>query len=164
MTTSHIVHRFIQDAGNLTQSLGLGRILGQIFAYLYFSPEPRAVTDICRRLGISKGSVSMTVRQLEQWGAVQRVWVKGDRKDYYEATDWLGRIIRNAMQDIVGKRIESYAGLIAEAEQQLNGKGSASHATDPESEFLRRRIAHLRVFQKKASSLWNNPLVQMLVK
>jgi DNA-binding transcriptional regulator GbsR (MarR family) len=157
-STHPIVRRFIEDAGSATQSLGLGRVLGQVYAYLYFSSVPRTLDDLKEALGISKGSASMTVRQLAQWGAVQQVWVKGDRKDYYAANDYFGRIIRSAIQDGFGKRMESLAGLLDEADAALNGNG------DADQRFVRQRVQRLRDFQQKASGLWNNPLVKMMMR
>ena len=103
---SSVVQRFIEDAGRLTQSLGFGRVIGQIYAYLYFSRTPRCLADLQNALGISKGSASMGVRQLEQWSAVSKVWVKGDRKDYYAANDWFGQILKSALVDTIGKKME----------------------------------------------------------
>ena len=80
-----IRERFIETGGHITQSIGVGRVIGQVFAHIYFSPRPQTLDDLTRELHISKGAASMSVRQLEQWGAVRRVWVKGERKDYYEA-------------------------------------------------------------------------------
>ena len=77
-----VVDKFIEDAGNLAQSFGLGRVVGQIYAYLYFSRTSKGLHDMQQDLHISKGSASMCVRQLEQWGAVSKIWIKGDRKDY----------------------------------------------------------------------------------
>ena len=114
-----IVRKFIEDAGNTTQSLGVGRVIGQIFAYLYFSEEPRGLDDMKDALGISKGSASMGVRQLEQWGAVQRVWVKGDRKDYYTANDYFGQIVRNIATDLMGKRLAALGQSLDAAEKEL---------------------------------------------
>ena len=168
--SSHpIVRRFIEEAGSASQSLGLGRVLGQVYAYLYFSAEPRSLDDLKEALGISKGSASMTVRQLEQWGAVQQVWVKGDRKDYYAANDYFGRIIRSALQDGFGKRMESLSGLLNEAEAAMNGGSSGQHPASGEPgefdpRFVRQRVQRLRDFQRKASGLWNNPLVQMMMR
>jgi DNA-binding transcriptional regulator GbsR (MarR family) len=48
-----IVHQFIEDAGKMTQSFGVGRVLGQIFAYLYFSQDPVSLADMQNSLGIS---------------------------------------------------------------------------------------------------------------
>jgi DNA-binding transcriptional regulator GbsR (MarR family) len=117
-------------------------------------------------LGISKGSASMGVRQLEQWGAVQRVWVKGDRKDYYAANDYFGRIIRNIMVDVMGKRLDSLSHLLHAADAELNG-ASMPNSQSPitnDSRFLRSRVSRLREFQGKVSRTWNNPIVKRMLK
>jgi DNA-binding transcriptional regulator GbsR (MarR family) len=154
------VRRFIEDAGNLTQSFGLGRAIGQIYAYLYFSPGPRTLADMQKALGISKGSASTLVRQLEQWGAARRVWVKGDRKDYYEANDWLGKILKNVLLDTIGKKMASSNELLRDIRAELNGNGSM----DGQAEFLRDRIEHLHRFNARAQRMWNNPVVQRLLR
>lgn len=152
-----IVRRLIQDAGNLSQSLGFGRVLGQIYAFLYFSREPRNLAQMQEALGISKGSASTVVRELEQWHAVQKVWVKGDRKDYYEANDWLGQIVRNALIDTAARRLTQYSAMLGEMEREIEELG------DGEKEFLKERVAHLRKFQARAQKLWENPLVKKLL-
>jgi len=155
-----VVRRFVEEAGALTQSLGVGRVIGQIYAYLYLSRAPRSLADIQEALGISKGGASMGVRQLEQWGASRRVWVKGDRRDYYEADDWFGRILKNAVIDTVGKRMASCARMIEEAETMM---GSGAYSEMDEA-FLRERIRRLRKFQQKAEKLWNQPLIRKLLE
>ena len=152
-----ITRRLIQDAGNLSQSLGFGRVIGQIYAFLYFSREPRNLADMQEALGISKGSASTVVRQLEQWHAVQKVWVKGDRKDYYEANDWLGQIIKNALVDTVARRLTQYSSMLGEMEKEIE------ELDNGEKEFLKGRVAHLRRFQSHAQLLWENPLVKRLL-
>ena len=182
-----ITRRFIEDAGNTTQALGVGRVIGQIFAYLYFSEESRTLDDMKGALGISKGSASMGVRQLEQWGAVQRVWVKGDRKDFYTANDYFGQIVRNIATDLMGKRLASLSASLDAAERELSSlpalslsKGrvdklsskepSVSHLNNPatqelnNSPFLQGRVQRLRDFQAKVDSTWNNPIVKLMLK
>ena len=165
MTSNHeLIHRFVEDAGTLTQSLGVGRLLGQIYAYLYFSRTPRTLDDMKEFLQISKGGASMAVRQLEQWHAVERVWVKGDRKDYYQASDWFGRIIKNAMLDTIGKKLESHAALLREAETSVKSTRTQDEEQAEEMAFIQDRLAHLRAFHQRAESFWTNPLVQMLLR
>ena len=178
-----ITRRFIEDAGNTTQALGVGRVVGQIFAYLYFNEVPRGLDDMKDALGISTGSASMGVRQLEQWGAVQRVWVKGDRKDYYTANDYFGQIVRNIATDLMGKRLASIIQSLDAAEAELNppvppplhvrrslGEGGAGEGggegvqCEEHSKFLQARVARLRDFQKKVDKTWNNPIVKLLLK
>ena len=164
-----ITRRFIEDAGNTTQALGVGRVVGQIFAYLYFSEQSRTLDDMKEALGISKGSASMGVRQLEQWGAVQRVWVKGDRKDFYTANDYFGQIIKNIMFDVMGKRLDSLSQSLDVADDELNG-ASASPLNSLTAQqlssldFTRTRVKRLREFQAKVNSTWNNPIVKLMMK
>jgi len=163
-TTQDIRERFIAAAGDLTQSLGFGRNLGQIYGHIYFSPAPQSLDDLCESLGISKGSASMSVRQLEQWGALKKIWVKGTRKDYYEAGEEFGRIIRKALIDMVGRTTESADDLIRESEAWLktNRKNGSSDRED--LVFLAGRVKKLQDFRKRAAWLWNSPMIKLLLK
>lgn len=158
-----IRQRFIEATGNATQTFGFGRIIGQVFAHLYLSRTPQTLDDLCEHLGISKGSASMVVRQLEQWSALRKVWVKGDRKDYYETTEEFGKIFRNALVEMVGKTMQSTDRLLAEADATLNGKRRAGRDNE-ELDFLRDRIGKVRTFRNRANYLWNSPVIRMLFK
>jgi HTH-type transcriptional regulator, glycine betaine synthesis regulator len=152
-----VVRRFIEEAGNTTQSLGVGRVLGQIYAHLYFSPKPRNLTDMQKALGISKGSASMGVRQLEQWSAVRKVWVKGDRRDYYGANDWFGKVVRNAVLDTMGKRLSALTALL-NADEATNGGLKERDA------FVWERVEGLRKFHRKAQNVWNARIMRILLR
>ena len=152
-TLERVVHRFIEDAGALTQSMGFGRAVGQIYAYLYFSETTRTLADMQHNLGISKGSASTNVRQLEQWGAVRKVWVKGDRKDYYEASDWFGKIVKNALMDTINKKIAAYGVSLDEAINELS-----SGSDNVDVAFVQTRLKHVRDFHNKAENLVTSPL------
>jgi DNA-binding transcriptional regulator GbsR (MarR family) len=154
-----IVQRFVQEAGNMTQSLGLGRVVGQIYAYLYFSPDPRNLGELQRVLGISKGSASMGVRQLEQWGAVRQVWIRGDRRDYYAADDWFGGIVKRILMDAVGQRMNGFAAVLDDADKRLTNL-----AGNGDLDFVRKRVNRLRAFQAKVSKAWNSPVVRLLLR
>jgi HTH-type transcriptional regulator, glycine betaine synthesis regulator len=159
-----IRREFIEAAGHATQTLGFGRILGQIFMHVYFSRAPQSLDDIRKTLGISKGSASMLVRQLEQWTALRRVWVKGDRKDYYEATDDFGRVIRRVLLAAIGERMETASRLIERTDDILRGVRQNGPARDSDAAFLRERVMKIGEFQKRAQWLLGSPAVKMLLK
>lgn len=154
---------FIEAAGNLTQSIGLGRALGQVFAHIYFSKAPQTLDDITHGLGISKGSASMTVRQLEQWGALRRLWIKGERKDFYETTESFGRIIRKALLDTIGRRMESSDALLENAERTLKQTANG-RKPDDDAAFVEGRIKRLRLFRTRVQRLWDSSLLSFLLK
>jgi DNA-binding transcriptional regulator GbsR (MarR family) len=161
MPLTPVARRFIEDVGNTTQSFGMGRVVGQLYAYLYLSPAPRSLGDMQEALGISKGSASMGVRQLEQWTAARKIWVKGDRKDYYEATDNFGRIIKNAIRDVVGNRLAAYTSFFHDLESELE-KTPASENGD--REFVRQRIEAVHAYYEQARSMWETPMFQKLLQ
>lgn len=153
-----ITRRFVVNAGKLAQSFGVGRNVGQIYAFLYFSPEPRTLSDMQAALGISKGSASMCVRQLEQWRAVEKSWVKGDRRDFYVANEWLGRIVKHVAVDLLGRQMGGIQSLFEQAEAELNTDGRE------DGEFVRERVAHLKRFYSRAEAVLANPIVQHLLQ
>ncbi len=155
-----VVQRCISDAGNLAQALGLGKVVGQIYAFLYFSPQPRGLADLQSALRISKGSASTCVRQLEQWGAVTKVPAKGDRRDYYVANDWFGKVLKNILTEVVSKRFADREPFYDGLERELDAAGGAPDDTV----FIRERLEHIRRFEGKARKMWGNPLLQRFLK
>jgi len=53
---------------------------------------PLSLDDLVEQLGISKASASMATRQLASWGAIRRIWVPGERRDFYEVIDDIGEV------------------------------------------------------------------------
>lgn len=126
-------NKFLENIGKLCESFGLNGFLAQLYAVLYLSNKPLSLDDLKDKLGVSKGNVSINIRVLEQWGAVRNVWVKGSRKDYYEAEVDIKKVVtsraqvfaRNrlaeisAMTDNFKNIIESSNGGLTEEEKQM---------------------------------------------
>ncbi len=163
-TDDQTVLRFIEEAGNTTQAFGLGRAIGKVFAYLYFSQKPKNLSQLQQDLGISKGSASTIVRQLEQWHAVRKIWIKGDRKDYYLAEENIGRIVKHMLHSTVTMKIHSYAEMLEEMNEQLQMNEEYSDTCNMEYyRFTKERLDKLRAFHKRARKAWENPLAQKLL-
>ena len=155
---------FIEAGGNTTQSFGFGRIPGQLFALLYLSAKPLCLDDIARELGVSKASVSTTVRQLAQWAAVRRVWVKGDRKDYYEAETDFGSMLRQGLLTTFRKKLETAGTQIGNVETTL--QRAMENIDDGEREEMRvvaERLERAKNFHNKLHGMLNNPVIDHLL-
>lgn len=96
---------FTEIAGQLSARLGLSRTAGQLYALLFLSDEPLCLDYMVERLKVSKGSVSTNIRELEKWGAVRKVWVKGSRKDFYEANSDTLKIVINRFKGGIQERL-----------------------------------------------------------
>jgi len=78
---------FIQDYGEGYHHFGLPKLMGRIVGLLLFEGKPLTLDYITSELNVSKGPVSQITRRLRDHALIQRKWVPGDRKDYYETAD-----------------------------------------------------------------------------
>ena len=85
--------------GKLIEFWGFKRNMGRIWSVLYLSPEPLSAEDLRQSLRLSSGAVSMTVNELLRWGVVRKVWVQGERKDFYTAEVQLWRMISRVFNE-----------------------------------------------------------------
>ncbi len=160
----HARRKFIEAGGQTTNSFGIGRILGQTYALLYLSPKPLCLDDIVKELGVSKASVSTTVRQLESWSAIKRVWVKGDRKDYYEAETDFNSVLRNGLLAIVRKKLDTAGNQLAQVEDSLSEAMESLNGDDQEEvEIVAKRLQRAKQFHKKLNDLLSNPLIDHFI-
>ena len=77
--------QLIRTWGQLSSSWGINRTMGQIHALLMMAPQPLTADQIIEELAISRGNVSMNLRSLIEWGLVHKIYITGDRKEYFEA-------------------------------------------------------------------------------
>ena len=75
--------------------------LGQVLGDIYMTDGDSSLDDIGRRLDLSKAAVSIAARQLESLGLLQRIWKKGDRRNYYRLIDHLGKALRQGFLEMV---------------------------------------------------------------
>jgi DNA-binding transcriptional regulator GbsR (MarR family) len=84
-TLSAANQSMLEGLGQLADYFGYNRVMGKMYGTLLLNPKPMSLDDILTHLDISKASVSMNMRTLENLGIVREVWVRGDRRKYYEA-------------------------------------------------------------------------------
>ena len=104
---------FIEGMGQLFEADGFARIAGRILGSLMLSAEPRSLQDLSDALQVSRASVSINTRLLEQLGALERVTLPGDRRDYYR----IAEDVQDRMLDIRMKRFQETRRLLTAAKQ-----------------------------------------------
>lgn len=77
--------RFVEAWGSMGVLWGINRSMARVHALLLLSEDPIDAEEISRTLGISRGNVSMCLRELRSWGVVQRGNRSGDRRDFFSA-------------------------------------------------------------------------------
>jgi len=107
---------FIEGVGRLSSMVALGRVMGQLYGMLFLSNRPLCLDDMVERLKISKGNASLNIRELEKLGMVRKVWIKGDRKDFYEAELDFEKILITGLIDAAKRRMELASNTVVETE------------------------------------------------
>ena len=161
--------------GRLIEFWGFKRNMGRIWAVLYLSPEPLSAEDLRLSHKLSSGAVSMTLNELLRWGVVRKVWVQGERKDFYTAEVQLWRMISR----VFNEREKSEIVMAIEAfEEALAEVSKLRHSTDPKTraraELQYERIKQLLELAKLGKRLMDTllatakidaePLVRFLLR
>ncbi|MDB5249092.1 MAG: transcriptional regulator [Segetibacter sp.] len=77
--------QFIQSWGIMGSQWGINRTMAQIHALLIIAAHPLTAEEIMEQLSISRGNTNMNVRELIDWGLLQKVIVPGERKEFFTA-------------------------------------------------------------------------------
>jgi HTH-type transcriptional regulator, glycine betaine synthesis regulator len=146
-------HEMIELSGRVAQLLGLPRSTGQIFGLLYLATEPLSLDDLCKKIELSRGSVSTGTRHLMTWGAIKQVWVPGDRKDHFEVEPNLVQVIRNSLLNFVKPRVEASGKKLASMTESLEAEWAASQLSKEEYKLISERFKNLSRLQQKIQTL-----------
>jgi len=77
--------QFIASWGAFGTHWGINRTMAQIHALLLVSADPLSQDDIMEQLSVSRGNANMNIRELIDWGLVDRVIIPGERREYFIA-------------------------------------------------------------------------------
>ncbi len=130
--------------GRLIEFWGFKRNMGRVWAILYLSPAPLSARDIREALALSTGAVSMTLSELGRWGVVKKLWVPGQRRDYFTAEVQLWKMVSRVMAEREGGEIGAAIETCEEALASLAPYLSSGSAVEQQrAELQRARIAAL---------------------
>jgi DNA-binding transcriptional regulator GbsR (MarR family) len=88
---------FIQSWGILGSQWGINRTMAQVHALLLVSSKALSTDEIMEELSISRGNANMNIRELIDWGLVDKVIVPGDRKEYFSAEKDIWKVATKIM-------------------------------------------------------------------
>lgn len=137
----------VAGIGRLARYFGFAEVMGRLYGTLLMSPEPLSLDDLASQLEISKGSVSMNMRDLERWGMAKEVWMRGDRKKYYAAEHDLWQVIRNVLASREKREVQLALGVLADSVGKLKAaEGDLSPEDRALAAFYLERIGDLQAF------------------
>lgn len=116
----------VDAVGNVIEFWGFKRNQGRVWALLYLRDAQMSASDIERELALSKGGVSMLLRDLERWGVVHRVRTVGDSAWRYRAETDLLVMARKVLEE---RELNFIAHVRSDLEEALRLAEGPEHAS-----------------------------------
>ncbi|GMV97507.1 MAG: hypothetical protein AMXMBFR83_18650 [Phycisphaerae bacterium] len=147
---------FIRRWGEMSGYWGINRTMAELHALLYISAEPLNTDQIMEALQISRGNTSMNIRQLVNWGLVNRVHVKGDRKEYFTAQTDVWEMFETIVRERRRREVEPIIETINRCRQMVTDNLSSLHdGKRREARVYRERLDNMADFLGMMNGLLN---------
>ena len=152
MQKDHLIQELVNTYSEAYKNLGYSSLMGKIVALLLVAPEPLSLDEISEQLQMSKGPISQISRKLKDNHLIERVWVPGERKDYYRVTeDIFGQAFSNYTSSMKRnlKIAEHFLEGLSELEMQDEQTLQFSRKMQEMAEFYDAMYKHNREFLEK---------------
>jgi DNA-binding transcriptional regulator GbsR (MarR family) len=109
--------QFISNWGAFGTHWGINRTMAQIHALLLICSDPITQDDIMEELNISRGNTNMNIRELINWGLVERVIVSGERKEFFLAEKDIWKVVKLIVKERKKRELEPMLQLLEKLEE-----------------------------------------------
>ena len=109
--------QFISSWGAFGTHWGINRTMAQIHALLLITPDPMTQDDIMNELDISRGNTNMNIRELINWGLVERVLLTGERREHFSAEKDIWKVVKQIVKERKKRELEPMMKLMEQLEE-----------------------------------------------
>ena len=127
MNLEEAKQKFIQAWGGLGSKWGINKTMAQLHALLFISADALSTEEMMEILQISRGNVNMNVRELMDWGLVQKANKAGERRDYYIAEKDVWKVARQIVRERKKRELEPIINLLNELNTTEGDKNSEDY-------------------------------------
>lgn len=143
-----VKEKFVLHWGEMGSLWGINRTMAQIHALLFISRDPLSANEIMDELQISRGNVSMALRELIAWGIVNRVHIKGERREYYTTEKDVWTMFRVIARERKKREVDPTINILRESMTELNKMAPS------EGQYEREQIKSLLDFFETGVSVY----------
>jgi DNA-binding transcriptional regulator GbsR (MarR family) len=158
--------KFVQAWGTLGSNWGINRTMAQVHALLLASEEGKSTEDIMQDLNISRGNANMNIRQLIDWGLIQREFKPGERKEFFSAEKDVWKISRLIARERHKRELEPALKLLEElvAMKPSTAEAKKFHAQIKEIDKFARMVDTVLLKLINGGADWFGKFVSYLIK
>ncbi|QHL86576.1 transcriptional regulator [Nibribacter ruber] len=137
MELAEAKQKFIEAWGKLGSEWGINRTMAQVHALLLVSPDALTTEQVMERLQISRGNANMTLRDLINWGLIEKQHRSGERKEYFFAEKDVWTIARQVAKERKRRELEPVLKLLNQL-QEVEG-----NEQDPEYSTFKKSVTDI---------------------
>src|SRR5688500_19390542 len=146
---------FIRRWGEMGQTWGINRTMGEIHALLYITAQPLCTDDVMDRLNISRGNASMSLRALCDWGIIRRMHKRGERREYFESLTDVWEIFSLIAAERKRREMDPVLETIRQCRQMLDEASLGKAAAKREDvQATRQRLAGMEEFMTVTNKIF----------
>jgi HTH-type transcriptional regulator, glycine betaine synthesis regulator len=140
-----VIRQFVEHWGVMARSWGINATMGELFALLYISGTDWTADALRQWLRISRGNVSMNLRELISWGVVHKTHRQGHRREFYRAEADVWVLFRRILTERKRRELDPTLVVLERTVRMIEA--------DPTELPIRERVVALRQFFGRIDAL-----------
>src|SRR6516225_4549458 len=96
---SPLIRQFVEHWGMMARAWGINPTMGELFALLYITGRDWTADGLRQWLRVSRGNVSMNLRELISWGVVYKLHRPGEGRELYRAETDVWTLFRRILKE-----------------------------------------------------------------
>jgi HTH-type transcriptional regulator, glycine betaine synthesis regulator len=140
-----LIKDFVGHWGLMARAWGINSTMGELFALLYITGRDWTADDLRHWLGVSRGNVSMNLRELLAWGVVHKVHRTGERRELFRAEADVWTLFCKILTERKRRELDPSVSVL--------DRSARLAEEDPELTDVRARIESLRRFFRMIDGL-----------
>jgi DNA-binding transcriptional regulator GbsR (MarR family) len=136
--SGNLVREFVEHWGMMARAWGINPTMGELFALLYITGTDWTAEELRQWLRVSRGNVSMNLRELLAWGVVRKLHRPGERRELFHAETEVWTLFRRILKERKRRELDPTL-MVLDRISRLS-------ETKPELRDLKTRVESLRHF------------------
>ena len=116
---AELIREFVEHWGVMSRLWGINSTMGELFALLYVTGVDWSADDLRVQLRVSRGNVSMNLRELISWGIVHKSHRQGERREFYRAETDVWVLFRRIIIERKRREIEPTLNLLGKTVERI---------------------------------------------
>jgi len=117
--------KFIDSWGTFGTKWGINRTMALVHGLILATDKPVSTEDIMEQLNISRGNANMNIRALIDWGLAHKVFIAGERMEYFEAEKDIYKVALMIIRERRKRELEPIRYMLQDL-QKIDDKGKSA--------------------------------------